>query len=127
MADKKKTEKPVRVTVKSEWAKLLAANERAPKAKRLCDEGLVKAMQKLFPAKKDKTTITRCNMIRSIYNKGTGMFKADGPAKVKSVRYDSNGDAITGRVMKPRAAKPAPAAKPKAKVRVIVRAKPKAA
>jgi hypothetical protein len=87
---------PLRVN--TEWRRLLIENES--RSKPLTDDQLIAAMQKLFPEKKNKTTILRCSMIRSIYNKGTSMFKKFGPAGSKtnprSFAYDAKGQKMEG-------------------------------
>ncbi len=100
MAIKTKTKiktKAPSLYLKEAWTKLLAQNERAKKGERLTDAQLTQEMTKLFPDRKGKTTLTRVNMIRSIYNKGSSMFESLGPAAVKSRRFDKNGDVIEGR------------------------------
>lgn len=87
------------------WAELFAANEKASKAERKTDEQLVKEMQRRFPDRKEKSTIVRPNMIRSIYNKGSNMFRKFGPAKTKSRRYGKDGEVLEGRTMPPHSAR----------------------
>lgn len=108
-ATKKKTTKTREVGLKSgvnvteTWASLLIKNEQLSKqGKRpLDDDGLIAAMQAEFPSKKNATTITRCTMVRGIFNKGTNMFKAAGPAGVAgrptSRRYDRKGQVVAAR------------------------------
>lgn len=67
------------------WADLFAENEARVKAgdKPWTDDQLRERMQKEFPDKAEKSTIVRVSMVRSVYNKGTNMFKKHGPAGAK--------------------------------------------
>jgi hypothetical protein len=75
------------------WAALLLGNSKA----KLTDDQLVAEMGKDFPDLKGKTTITRVSMVRGCYNKGTGMFKAVGPAAKVSARYGADGVELAAR------------------------------
>lgn len=79
------------------WAQLLIENEQASKKNKMTDEQLVARMEKEFPAKKGKSTLTRVSMVRGCFNKGTNMFKSAGAAGVsgrpKSNRYGEDGEA----------------------------------
>jgi hypothetical protein len=112
------------LSVKETWAKYLIENEHLAKnGKRpLTDEQLIAKMQEEFPSKRDATTITRCTMVRGVYNKGTNMFAADGPSGVAgrptSRRYDAAGNAVAARGRLGEDGLPAatkPKAEPKAK------------
>lgn len=120
---KVKVSPPKKLKLNAAWTSLFQENERCPKTQRKTDDQLVKEMQKLFPDKRERTTITRPNMIRSIYNKGTNLFKLQGAAKVRSRRFDENGDVVEGRVVAKKE-KPKPVAKVKAKVRVKAKTAP---
>ncbi len=122
-----KGKEPKRLKLNQAWATLLDQNEKCPKGDRKSDAELVKEMQRLFPAKAERTTITRPTMIRAIYNKGTNMFAAFGPAKPLSRRYDEDGAVIEGRVVVPKAEKPKAKSAVKVKAKVKVRVKAKAA
>lgn len=92
------------MTLSDAWAALLIENE-ALAAKRggkpLTDEQLVTAMEKEFPDKKGKSTLTRVSMVRGCYNKGTNMFakggKAGTAARPTSFRYDETGAKVEPR------------------------------
>lgn len=86
--------------VNAEWARLLVENEKAPKSAKKTDDQLVAEMERLFPEKAGRSTLTRVSMVRAIYNKGTNMFLKFGPAAVKSHRYDENGEVCKGRKIK---------------------------
>ena len=97
------------LSVTAMWEKLLIANEKAPKAKKMTDAQLVAAMQKEFPDKRESTTLTRCSMIRGCYNKGTNLFKArfgckkaNGKNRPQSCAYDKDGALIENPRSQPR-------------------------
>lgn len=85
------------------WAKLLIENEARHKKgqKPLTDPELVKVMEKEFPDKVGKTTLTRVSMIRGCYNKGTNLFANAGPAgsstRPRSYAYDDDGTQLQAR------------------------------
>lgn len=87
--------------VNEAWSELFIQNEKVAKAKKLTDDELVEEMQERFPDKAQKTTITRCSMARSCYNKGTNMFARMGEAgtteRPLSHKYDEDGNVVPGR------------------------------
>lgn len=116
------TAKPSGKRVNQAWADLFAENEARVKAgdKPWTDDQLRERMQKAFPDKAEKSTIVRVSMVRSVYNKGTNMFKKFGPAGAKGrpVSKCYNPDGSEGRNAGPKITKKAgakPTAKPTAK------------
>ena len=110
------------LSIAAAWAKLFIENEERASAgnkrkKPFTDAQLIEKMQADFPDSAEKTTITR--VPRGIYNKGTNMFKAQGPSgtdeRPKSEKYDDAGNIISGRrgpKAKKTEEKKAPAKKP---------------
>jgi len=84
------------MSIRQAWEALLADNET--RKGKLTDEQLRERMQKDFPDNADKATITRVGMIRGDYNRGSGMFKAQGPAgtddRPLSNKYDAGGEVL---------------------------------
>lgn len=103
-APKKAKTEEVKLKVNQEWSRLLSENESlaTKRGKRpLTDDQLADEMERLFPEKAGKTTITRVSMARSCYNKGTNMFASMGPAgtadRPVSYAYDEDGKQIPPR------------------------------
>lgn len=129
MARAKKTETPTPPARKAKatslkttsvcgtWSELLIANEKAGRKSKKTDAQLVAEMQKIFPDKRDKSTILRIGMIRGCYNAGTNLMKSFGPAGTEarpiSHAYDEAGNVLAkasrGRKSKAEGESPAPA------------------
>jgi len=109
--NKKKTgSKRSGTSVAQHWCNVIQANEKAAKKNRLTDAGMIKAMQKLCPANKNATTITR--FPRGIYNTGTNMFKgmfnsvkANGNNRPICKKYGEDGNEVVAGAKKKTASK----------------------
>lgn len=89
------------------WAHKLIENESRYKKRGqtpLTDEQLVEEMEKEFPDKAGKSTLTRVSMIRGCYNKGTNLFANAGPSgsstRPRSYAYDDDGTQLQPRQRK---------------------------
>lgn len=77
------------------WVNLFIENEKlARKGKALTDAKLIKAMQKMFPEKKEIKSILRVDRQRILYNEGRYKFEKFGKAKKQSYRYDDGKHAV---------------------------------
>lgn len=83
------------------WEKLFIENEG--RAKKMTDAQLVAAMEKEFPDKKGKSTVTRVRMFRSAYNnaahsmKGRDLPSARSKTRPISHEYDAKGNVVEPR------------------------------
>jgi len=80
-------------TLAEAWRDLLQKNEALAKSgkKPLTDSQLTREMERIFPDKKGRTTLTRVGTIRSCYNKGVNLFLRYGPGKPVSHNYKNDG------------------------------------
>lgn len=97
------------LSVNQAWEQLLLQNEKAPKSKKLTDAQLTVEMEREFPDKAGKSTMTRVSMIRGCYNAGTNLFqsrhggvRADDKNRPVSHPYDENGEKIENARSRPR-------------------------
>lgn len=58
------------------WSEIFGANEIHQRP----DDELIAQMYEAFPERIGKTTITRVQLMRGLYNRGQNMFKRFGPA-----------------------------------------------
>lgn len=84
------------LNIRNAWAKLLEANEKAPKAKKQTDEQIQKAMRQDFPGRDSSffTNPSAVNVIRKDYN--SGKLTGSKPGTV-SQKYDNSGNVLTPR------------------------------
>lgn len=73
------------------WVQLFEANEKAPKAKRMTDDEISKAMHTNFKGRASKV-FDAVNAVRSRYNHGA-LTRGVAP-KTLSLRYDENGEVV---------------------------------